>query len=371
MILILVLASTPGFPKIPQNEDDEGSIPSIEASTYPVKVLARSNSNRIYLFDDPLSKSPFIGHLILLKNDTQAPVMALRIVKIYPELKRFAAKYLKSYGGTELLNENQTFTAVEKVMDLVSPPTPSIDQNELKEIEEERASLIQKPGSPALETSQPPPPPPVEEPPPPPPPAPPGEEPPLTSQKSDEKEVDGEDLEDENVDSETNSPSVVEIRNLDKYSFWLSAGLGAIISPNPANLTQAQYLSAGNVRFGVTIAHEVFFHRSSLQDSLVAELGVFGYKVIAPAGDTYTQVAAVPTLRYNLTFGEHLSLFAYAGMTRSFVVAAANATAATYNALNSSFPALGAGLLFQIGPGWYTRLDGGIESIALNLLLRF
>ena len=93
--------------------------------------------------------------------------------------------------------------------------------------------------------------------------------------------------------------------------------------------------------------------------------------MVGSTGGSYNLVALIPALRYTVAFGDHLGLFIYGGMMGSLVFSAVNSNPNVINALDSFFPAVGAGLLFQIGPGWYTRLDAGLESLAINLMLRF
>jgi hypothetical protein len=176
----------------------------------------------------------------------------------------------------------------------------------------------------------------------------------------------------ESTDSPDNtSQSVLEVQTYDNYRFWLSAGFGVIQSINPNNSQSIGYLNAGNARFGVTIAKHIYFKSSVAQDSFALEATVFGYKFIGSAADTYTVASVIPTMRYNINFGERFGIFVYGGMSQAFVISGINALQSTLTALTLPIPAFGGGVLFQIGPAWYTRLDAGYESVTLNLLLRF
>ncbi len=328
--------------------------------------------------------------------------MALRVLKTYPDRKAFAAKYLKSYGKIESLESGQSLTAVEKVMDIPLNPIASAEITELREIEEEKSQLVQ----PSTSTA----PPPSEalpnleealpnlkeapsnlkeappnlkkaplnsgDDPPPPPGTDPSEskgvaaraEKSAANQDNQSPPPGDEDDDDDQVD--VDGVTIPERPKYDRYSYWLSGGLGVVRSPNPAALTQSIYMSSGNLRFGVTLSNPVFFRNSSIQDSFVLESGFFGYKVVAQTNDTYSLVGALLTLRYNLNLGERFGVFFYGGLGRGFVITASNPVLATYNALNAFIPSIGAGLLFQIGPAWYTRVDVGYEALTINLLLR-
>ena len=382
-ILALVLASKSGYSSSVPEEAKQEPAGLIEVSTYSVKVLAKSNSNLIYLLEDSLSIAPREGHLILLKNETHLPVMALRVLKTYPELKAFAAKFIKRYEQVDTLEEGQTFTAVEKVIDLVDSPTSLKDQTDLKEFEIQKSKIIQPTSVPVLNAL-------IDTAPSPSPlPSPLPSSGPLTEASAgvlpakvkseatvSPKEPEANSKKEEDLEEGGDQPlsdplDIATSRNIDKYSYWISAGLGAIRSGIPSAPAQTQFLNAGVGRFGYTLSHPGIIHGSTMQDSWVVEGAIYGFKVIGSGGDSYTLVSFVPTLRYNLSLGEHLSIFGYAGIAGNFPIAASNANQITLSSLRSFFPALGAGLLFQIGPGWYTRLDGGLESISLNLLLRF
>jgi hypothetical protein len=58
-------------------------------------------------------------------------------------------------------------------------------------------------------------------------------------------------------------------------------------------------------------------------------------------------------------------------MLYGYVVASAQGQSSVIAALSTLLPAAGAGLLLQVGPGWYTRLDMGFDNIGLSLVLRF
>lgn len=109
--------------QISKAEETEEQLLPIEAASYDVKILARSNSNRLYLLDDLSGHQPYVGHILLLKNKLNEPVMALRVLKTYPEDKMIAAKQVKKYLNVINLEESQAYTVVEKISDII-PPHP-------------------------------------------------------------------------------------------------------------------------------------------------------------------------------------------------------------------------------------------------------
>jgi hypothetical protein len=176
--------------------------------------------------------------------------------------------------------------------------------------------------------------------------------------------------EDHSVTQET--LAIDEVKLLDNHAHWLSAGFGYVTNNSP-NGNGLYNFSAGNVKYGVTIGRRFFADKARLQDSLVLEGGIYVYKGInfAAQGDSYTVLAATATLRYNLLFSESFGIFGYAGGMQSNVLATSSGVPSAIAALSSVLPSVGAGILLQIGPSWYARLDIGTDNTSLNLLLRF
>jgi hypothetical protein len=134
---------------------------------------------------------------------------------------------------------------------------------------------------------------------------------------------------------------------------------------------QTKSYTAAGFRYGLTTMKLIFFKNSQVQDSLSPELGLYLYKSLQSANDTYTVMPVLATMRYNLTFGDSLTLFGYAGLLKNFVIMAFQPDGETLKNLNSFFPAIGAGLLFRVGPNWDTRVDFGTDVLSVGLVLRF
>jgi hypothetical protein len=371
---------------------DSSPLPDIIAKTYDLSVVKRSNSNKIYILNDKSDGIPAEGRMLLLKKDEE-PIMALRVLKLYPDKKEIAAKWLRKYGEHHILENNDAFLAIEKVSDIIPPPPTPQDNADIKELEGQ--------GSKASAVIPPPPPLPVtpatasaapavvDNPPPPPDGAKPaaatalpsdpdldGGTPPANGDESDGKaaalldspsEKDKEDQEDETA------LSVEEVKEMDPFRHWLTAGFGWVRNSNNPSVGGSYLFSAGNLRYGITIAKRVMLDQKYAQDSFVLEAGFMLYKGLnyVTTGDAYTVVTGLAELRYNVMFGTGFGLFIYTSFLQSFVLSTVSATAAAVAALNSTQIGAGGGILFQIGPSWYTRVDIGFDQMNLNLVLRF
>ena len=313
-------------------DDDLGPLPDIAAKTYPVKVIRRSSSNKIYLFEDPTNRQPKVGRILLLKREDEL-FMAFRVLKTYPDQKAIAAKRIRRYRKHRVLENDEPYLALEKLGDLNTPNTPE-DNEGLAELEgKEKLHVL--PFDPELDAGTP-------------------------AQPEPEEETQA-------------SLAIEETQPIDHNLQWLTLGFGYFRNNAPPTASGSYFFAAANLRYGVTLARLIFLNKKNLQDSLAVEGGLYFYKTLnyVIQGDAYTNLAYAANLRYNLLFGESFGIFVYLGMAKNNVIASSQGQAAGVNALSSYVPLGGMGFLFQIGPNWYTRVDIGIDTIGLNLLLRF
>ncbi|MFZ9595377.1 MAG: hypothetical protein ACO3A2_04800 [Bdellovibrionia bacterium] len=172
--------------------------------------------------------------------------------------------------------------------------------------------------------------------------------------------------------SKNESASIDEIKLLDRSAHWVSAGFGYTTNRMP---TGGGYYSfaAGHFKYGLTVGRRVIFESARLQDSVALEAGGFIYKAInfGTAGDSYTLLSFLGALRYNIFFSESFGIYFYGGVLQANVIAQSSGVSSALVALNSILPAIGGGLLLQVGPGWFARFNGGFDDISLGLTLRF
>ena len=323
------------------NDDETETLPNIEAKTLPVKIVRRSNSNKIYLIEDIKNRQPQVGRILLLKRDEE-PFMAFRVLALYPEKQFIAAKRVRKYPGHRVLDDGESFTALEKVADLASLQTSAKDRADLKELETAEG-LQPKHFDPELDSA--------------------------TSPAPENPEKD----ELQTTDDLNDTLTIEEGSIIDHHRHWITLGFGYLRNNGPPANPTSFYFSAGNLRYAYNVGQRLFVNKPRLQDSLSIEGGVYLYKSLGfvVTTDSYTAMSFAATLRYNLMPSEGFGFFFYTGIIKGFVLAATQQQDSGLAALSSILPALGGGLLFQIGPQWYTRIDMGLDTIGLNLVLRF
>lgn len=183
----------------------------------------------------------------------------------------------------------------------------------------------------------------------------------------------------DSLDDSNFGRTVEEIATLDKHRHWLTAQVASLrnnaVGLDPATrepITGATYTPAGGMRYGFTLDRMLFIEKSSTQDSLTLEGGLFLYKILdSNASAAYSVVPALATVRYNVQFGHKYGVFFYGGVMRNTVVSSTNGTDDTKGLLNSTFPAGGGGVTFTVGPNWEARADIGIDTLGAGLMLRF
>lgn len=165
--------------------------------------------------------------------------------------------------------------------------------------------------------------------------------------------------------------AVEELQLLDPHKQWMTLGFGALQN-------SGSYFAGGGLRYGFTFKRLLWLRRNTIQDTLAAEFGFYYYKILnlVTENDSYTVVPTVATLRYNMQFYENFAIFLYGGLVKNFASATSELPSkdtADFNAgeLSKFFPAIGAGLLFRVGPNWDARVDVGTDIVGLGLMLRF
>jgi hypothetical protein len=346
----------PAKKPIPDNDDDtrshSGELPPIEARTYDLKVVRRSNSNKVYLFEDLALKEPQVGRILLLKKDDEN-IMAFRVLKAYPQDKMVAAKRVRRYRKHRFLENGDQFLTIEKVSDVAPPPNSPEDNLDLAELEK-KEEIKEEPAPPAIDSDL---------------------DQAVIPEPSDENKNNSPAVDLEDIDQDPDSHlalTVEEPQMFDHSIHWLTAGFGFVRNNGPPSDGGSYNFSAGNIRYGVSVARLVFLGQPHLQDSIVLEGGMYLYKAIsfADKNDAYTIASFVGTIRYNILFSESFGIFFYAGAMGSRVLSSVSGQDSVVSSLSSTLPAGGAGLLFQVGPSWYIRADLGLDSMGLNLLLR-
>jgi hypothetical protein len=144
---LALLAASPA-PASPSRGPAKGlsEPPGITARTYPLTVNSRSSSGRLYMLDDRELQQPKVGKILLFKRGSSA-AMAFRVLRTYPDEKKFAARVVKNYDPDRSLQAGEELTAVEKIADLDVAPGANTPQEE-RELRELEARLGIKPIAP-------------------------------------------------------------------------------------------------------------------------------------------------------------------------------------------------------------------------------
>jgi len=152
---------------------------------------------------------------------------------------------------------------------------------------------------------------------------------------------------------------------------WLTGTFGVLQGRSFAGgLT---YFSGGGVRFGRIFKRDMFSRFWNREDSLAWEASLLAFKVLfyEQPNDSFTVVPLVGTVRYNVKLSDFVTLYAYAGLLRNFVVSSFNASDTAIFQLNSIGIAGGGGALITIGPKWNIRVNLGIDAAAVGLVVEF
>ncbi len=351
------------------NPDKLDNLPEIEAKTWPVKILKKSKSNKIYLIEDINNSKTKVGKILLFKREAE-PFIAARVLRTYSDRKQIAVKKLRSYENHDDLPVGGAFVIIEKVADILPEtidktanlPLSKEDKADLEELEPKSAKKKKKQdkdaepaadsdaGSPQADEF----------------------DPELDSGTS-PKPADETAPDDEKPQQEESALVVEEVEPIEIHRHWFTVQGGAIFDPRYDPEAGFDPPMAGGLRYGFTFARMVFISKPLVQDSFAIEAGAFLYKIFqyADPSDVYTVMPTVFTARYNLALGHNLLFFLYGGTKKNFVVDSANNKPDALSLLSQYRPALGGGILIGIVSNWDVRIDAGFDMAVAGLTVRF
>lgn len=318
----------------------ESGLPQIEARDYDVTVIRPSQSNRVYLFKlkDP-SQMPQVGRVFLVKLG-QNPVMALRVLRIYPKYQQFAGKRLKTYEGFQGLETLGDYRVYERQGEI---PDLGVESSK------ETPVVPQKPS-----------------------PAPPKTETKLTP-------ADEEDLRDietaEKLIAELEAIDTVsdKLRSRDFYPNALTLQPGVAMTFNVAGY-DAFYAPAMNIAWRRNIISPIFSRRYPKIDGLAIELGFSYYRVrgnVDNVAKLYTVLPLSGKLVYQVPLSEKVLASFYAGMVVQAVPQTVGVTEDELAMAQGYYGALGGALWFEVGPNWYFTLSGGNDFMGFGISLKY
>ncbi len=316
--------------------------------------------------------------------------MAFRVLKNDGDKNEFVAKRVRRYDDISELTLKKSYPTLEKLGDIIVPPTPdptpnptpitaseSLDENldppsqedngskDTKTVEREQIPELNPSGEQDLNSdqesssdldqqNQP------------------TENPAQTSSEPDPETVKSlDDIEEANPEEEIEPIEIEESNSIDPFKNILSIGAGYFA--NSSNFSLSPYLSNG---FSVSYAHSMvknmFFDSSSLQDSMSFELGGIHYVILNKDGnnDQYTLFPFFGNLLYQLNLSKSFAFNFYGGVTYNFMSTAVN-PGKSKNTLQGLQPNFGIGAFYMIGPQWFFRADLGWDRITAGLSVKW
>ncbi|MBL7715989.1 MAG: hypothetical protein JNL01_11035 [Bdellovibrionales bacterium] len=346
---------------------DEPKLPDIRARSFDVSSDRASKSGRVYLMNDLNEARPFPGRILLLREG-KTPIMAFRVLRNYPEKKKFAARVVRRYPGLDVLPGDQPFMALEKVSDLGPMKPTQQDRVDLSELEKGMGITPTPPSSigsvrggsaqaqeydPELDA---------------------GSSPPPSGDFDSDTRSDPPSL-DETIDQleeEAEELVVDEIEPLETHrsSFSLEYGLIRHIRSRTAD-GDSQALNSGVLlRYGLNLGRMILIRKHEVQDTFTVEGGM-GMYTYGEGNQRYSLMSNPITVRYTINFNNNIGFFAYGGILLSNILSAQNASDAAVAGMSSPLPAGGIGILGSIGPSWNIRIDAGFDMLAFGLMLSF
>lgn len=374
---------TPAPEPVPEDHQAQAEaerIKAIEAEEFRVKILKRSRSGRVCMFEDATANQPRPGKILLLK-DGETELAAVRVLKNYPG--KFAAKIVLPIGALKNGAEYRALKKLgDKIMhmieerekrgkdldaaktdeDLAGEVAP--DDNELdRGIPAPTGKKSTGTSEPKAKTS-----PPV------------GEQglmepvkkeipPPLFTK--DGQELEPESLEIKDEDEPFSDLAVQEDLPLEPHRHAVALQYGSVKNVDKDN-APTSYSSVG-LRYGFNIWRMPFLKRRTLQDLLTVEMSLFYYTIsgFLRNDDSVVVVPIIGTVRYSLLLSENLSFFGYVGLIKNNVSQGDGEVSTNTIVLATTKAALGVGAMLKIGPNWAARLDFGTDMFAVGAVLKF
>jgi hypothetical protein len=330
---------------------DTSPAPEIEAKVYDLRTIRPSKSGRVYLFQKLDEGLPVDGKIFLLREG-DTPVMALRVLKTYPDTLKIAAKKLLPYEGYPTLARESVYRAFEKIGNIVLPVPPSADDlSDLSELESEPLDELPL-EEPAAEA----PPPPDEE----------------LFPPEEFEEVQPAQEEKAPEESPLEEPGDVDTEIKDNYDDEVNDEVGFYF-PNfftmNVGLLPKTKVPGPDTKFGGGMLYS-----RNVGESFALEGGFYYYKSSGEEAGTTITTTIIPltgNVRYFRRFDDLWTGYLYGGLYFPWVTSNVGATSRQIAQIQTLYPALGLGAFLQTGPNWYLRFNLGIDAMTVGVSLRF
>ncbi|MBC7384918.1 MAG: hypothetical protein H7301_02000 [Cryobacterium sp.] len=361
-LYLSLVISTVSFVSVEHNHafaEDSANEANIEARAYDVRTIRPSRSGRVYLFEKFDSLMPVDGKIFLLREGDQ-PIMALRVMRTYAQTKRIAAKKLRAYPGFELLGRGSRYRAFEKLGDKVLPVPPTAeDLQDLKELES--APIENLPTVPVDESTN---------------------ETPVAAPEAPNEaapEIPAEvarvseapESQESGTESEEHHDEDLELREeaeegeTDHYfpnQFTMTIGNVPNSSvPGPSFKFSGGLLYARKLTPSFALEGGFYYYKSQ------GDLDIDGVTTTV----SMTVIPVVGTLRYQSRLTDLWTGYLYGGVVYPFIANSIGAPVKLLQKVQVISPAVGVGAFLQTGPNWYLRLNFGLDSMTVGVMLRY
>lgn len=371
-------------------------LPDIEAHTFQSTPVRTSKSKRIYLFKATGNDLPKTGNLVLIHVQNK-PAMAFRVLKTDSKNSEYVAKRIRRYDQTGELNVSQAYDSIEKISDLLAAPAPDPVVSRPARVaapatapapinvseSDQDLDAAPKPAETNLEvydyeddldaTTSP---------------------QAIAPKKKRAKAAKVEQPVDEEFGNEENNEESTDETDEGKTAFEIEEAIRLSPLRNMISVNTGLYKNMSNFKFAGgthsgfhasyarTLRTDIFVLSKAPQDSLSIEFGLGYYSLVNFIGqnDVFKIVPIMAELHYNLFFSQTFGMYLYGGLEFNAVMATENVTAATLSSrgdqdsidkLQGIQHTFGLGLLYNMGPQWYLRLNLGWDRITAGLAIKW
>ena len=319
--------------------------------------------------------------------------MAFRVLRSDLNKSEYIGKKIRRYDQTGELKINQKYFSIEKVADLLSapeqdephqapakklaapvrasPPNP-VESSETTVTEIAPSPTPAEGVEPAKQTA-----------------------PPTTDSSLDVEEFD-QDLDEGNSqnlnkgpdattsdedEDENGSPhhpfEVEESSRFDHYDNMLGFGVGYFKNMSNFSLNSVS-LSGFDIFYSHVLNRDIWFQSKTSQDDLSIDFGLQYYRLvnIDLVNDQYTMIPLSTELRYAIHISPSFAVHGYLGLQYNFIASMQNVDSAgankqTYNDVHGPQANTGIGVMFNLGPQWYLRVDLGLDRTMVGLAIKW
>lgn len=370
---------------------DKKTFATIEAESFPIRLVKKSTSGNVLLFDDVSENKPNPGKILLLK-DSSEPIVAIRVLKNYDKNidetdkrkdTKFAGKIVLNFKDPSIGSEYRALKKLgDRIIDLIKQEEVR-QQKKAEDIEKTDEELAKEisPDDEELDRGIPVPKK-IEN----------KESPAKAKEKAKEKEKKevtkaeplfdkyGNELEagsDGELppllpgDDSLEQTAINEDKPYEPSKHAISFEYASILNVDRDQLP-ANYSALG-LRYNHSVWKNLLFKRKQFVDRVSFELSLFYYSIgsFVYSDDVVTVFPVIFTPRYNVELTDNFMVYLYAGIMKNFATQSDGKEIIDTSVLEGFLPSLGIGLNIKFGPGWAARVDFGTDLFGIGAVLKF